>query len=136
MSAENNATVRRMEQAVATGDEATIDELCDPSLVDHTPAPDQEPTLAGLKATYALYRQAFPDIAIDLEAVVAEGDDAATRWTAVGTHQGEFFGVAPTGRQITVRGMNFYRLRDGRVTDIWTQFDGLGMMEQLGALPS
>ena len=135
MSEQSGAIIRRFEHAVATNDGATIDELCAPELVDHTPVGGQDPTLSGLKATYDLYRQAFPDIAIDLEAVVVDDEDAATRWTAVGTHRGEFFGVAPTGNRVSIPGMNFYRLMDGRITDIWTQSDGLGLMDQLGSLP-
>jgi steroid delta-isomerase-like uncharacterized protein len=134
-SEENKAAVRRFEHAFAANDVATIDELCDPGLVEHNPVPGQPPTLAGFKATIAMYKSIFPDLGIDLGALTGDGDLVATRWTATGTHRADFFGVPATGKRIEVEGMNFYRLAGGRITEVWTQFDGLGMLQQLGALP-
>jgi steroid delta-isomerase-like uncharacterized protein len=131
----NNAIVHRFEEAFAANDVATIDELCDPNLVDHNPAPGQEPTLTGFKETIAQYKGIFPDSQVNLHAVIGEGDLVATHWTVTGTHEAEFFGVPATGRRVTVEGMNVYRLAGGKITDVWTQFDGLGLMQQLGALP-
>lgn len=136
MSEQNNALVRRFEQAFADNDVATIDELCDPALVDHNPAPGQEPTLAGFKETIAGYKAQFPDAESVIEAVVAEGGDVATRWSITATHDHEAFGVPATGKHLAAEGMNFYRLADGRITDVWTQFDQLGLLQQLGAIPS
>jgi predicted ester cyclase len=68
--------------------------------------------------------------------VIADGDTVATRWTGAGTHQGELMGIPPTGKRIRVEGMNFYKLSNGRVTDLWTQYDGVGMLQQLGAMPA
>lgn len=136
MPEDNKAIVHRFEIAFASNDVATIDELCDPKLVDHNPAPDEQPTLAGFKNTIAAYTTVFPDMQVDVQSVVGDGDQVATRWTVTGTHKEEFFGIPATGKEITVEGMNFYRLQGGRITDVWTQFDGLGMMGQLGALPS
>ena len=58
----------------------------------------------------------------------------ATRWVLTGSQQQAFMGIPASGQRIRVEGMNFYRLKDGRVTDIWTQFDGAGLMQQLGAV--
>ncbi len=128
--------ITRFEDAFRAGDQAPIDELCDPGLVDHNPAPDQEPTLAGFKQKVAGFKATFPDIEEDLQDIIASGDTVATRWVVTGSQQQEFMGIPATGQVIRVEGMNFYRLKDGRVTDIWTQFDGLGMMQQLGAIPA
>ena len=136
MSGENNEIVERFEAAFGANDVATIDELCDPGLVDHNPAPEQKPGLAGFKDTIAMYKLTFPDSEVTVQHVVGEGDLVATHWTVTGTHQAEFFGVPATGRKATVEGMNVYRLAGGRITDVWTQFDALGLMGQLGALPS
>ena len=136
MPEDNNAIVHRFEKAFAANDVATIDALCDLALVDHNPAPGQAPTLSGFKATIAAYKAIFPDLQVDVEAVIGERDLAASRWSVVGTHKAEFFGVPATGKRVKVEGMNFYRLRGGKITDVWTQFDGLGLMQQLGALPS
>jgi steroid delta-isomerase-like uncharacterized protein len=128
--------ITRFEFAFRGGDEATIDELCDPGLVDHTPAPDQEPTLAGFKEKVAGFKSVFPDLEEDLEDIIASGDTVATRWVVTGSQQLEFMGIPASGQKVRVEGLNFYRLKDGRVTDIWTQFDGVGLMQQLGALPA
>ena len=135
MSGENNQIVERFEAAFGANDVATIDELCDPGLVDHNPAPDQKPGLAGFKDTIAMYKTILPDSQVTVHHVIGEGDLVATHWTVSGTHQAEFFGVPATGRKVTAEGMNVYRLAGGRITDVWTQFDGLGLMVQLGALP-
>jgi steroid delta-isomerase-like uncharacterized protein len=89
-----------------------------------------------VKETIATYKAIFPDSQLDIQAVIGESDLVATRWTVTGTHKAEFFGVPATGKRVTVEGMNFYRLSGGKITDVWTQFDGLGLMQQLGALPS
>ena len=108
----------------------------DPGLVDHNPAPDHELTLAGFKQKVADFKAISPDLEEDLQDVIASGDIVATRWVVTGSQQREFIGVPATGQTIRVEGMNFYRLKNGRVTDIWTQFDGVAMMQQLGALPT
>jgi steroid delta-isomerase-like uncharacterized protein len=133
---DNIEIITRFEHAFRVGDQATIDELCDPGLVDHNAAPDHEPTLAGFKQKVAGFAAIFPDLEEDLQDIIAGGDTVATRWVVTGSQQLEFMGISPAGQLIRVEGMNFYRLEDGRVTDIWTQFDGVGMMQQLGAIPA
>ena len=132
----NVEIITRFEHAFRAGDEATIDELCDPGLVEHNPAPGEEPTLAGFKQKVAGFKAIFPDIGEELQDIIASGDTVATRWVVTGTQQREFMGIPASGQAIRVEGMNFYRLKDGRVTDIWTQFDGVAMMQQLGAIPA
>jgi steroid delta-isomerase-like uncharacterized protein len=131
---DNIEIITRFEHAFRAGEEATIDELCDPGLVDHNPAPDQEPTLAGFKQKVAGYTALFPDLEQDLQDIIASGDTVATRWVVSGSLQQEFMGIPAAGQRIRVEGMNFYRLKDGRVTDVWAQSDALGMMQQLGAI--
>ena len=125
--------ITRFEHGFRAADQATIDALSDPGLVDHNPAPGHEPTLAGFKAKVAEFKALFPDIKEDLLDVVASGDTVATRWVVTGSLQQEFMGIPAAGQAIRVEGMNFYRLRDGRVTDVWTQFDAAALMQQLGA---
>ena len=71
----------------------------------------------------------------DLRDVISSGDTVATRWVLTGSQRQDFMGVPAAGQAIRVEGMNFYRLKDGRVTDLWTQFDGVALMRQLGATP-
>ena len=131
---DNIEIITRFEHAFRAGDQATIDKLCDPGMVDHNPAPDQEPTLAGFKRKVAGYAAMFPDLEEDLQDIIASGDTVATRWVVTGSLQQEFMGIPAAGQRIRVGGMNFYRLEDGRVTDIWAQSDALGMLQQLGAI--
>jgi steroid delta-isomerase-like uncharacterized protein len=129
----NIEIITRFEQ-FRGGDPVTIDELCDPRLVDHNPAPDHEPTLADFKQKVVGFNASFPDIEYHLQDIIASGDTVATRWVVTGSLQEDFMGITAAGQTIQVEGMNFYRLKDGRVTDIWTQFDGVAMMRQLGAI--
>ena len=133
---DNIEIITRFEPAFRAADLATIDELCHPGLVDHNPAPDHEPTLAGFKQKVAFFKATFPDLEEDLQDIIASGDTVATRWVVTGSQQREFMGIPAAGQRIRVEGMNFYRLEDGRVTDIWAQSDALGMLQQLGAIPA
>ena len=133
---DNIEIIRRFEHSFRAADQTTIDELCDPGLVDHNPAPDHGPTLAGFKQKVAGFKAMFPDIGEDLQDIIACGDTVATRWVVTGSLQQEFMGIPASGQAVRVEGMNFYRLKDGRVTDIWTQFDGVAMLQQLGAIPA
>ena len=83
-----------------------------------------------------MYRTAFPDMRITIEDQVAEGDKVVTRWTASGTHQGDLMGIDPTGRRATVTGITIDRISGGKVEETWTNFDAMGMMQQLGVIPS
>jgi steroid delta-isomerase-like uncharacterized protein len=130
---DNINIITRFEHAFRAADQATIDELADPRLVDHNPAPDHDPTLAGFKKKVLGFNAIFPDITEDLQDIIASGDTVATRWIVTGSLQQEFMGIPATGQRIRVEGMNFYRLEEGRVTDIWTQFDAVGMMQQIGS---
>jgi steroid delta-isomerase-like uncharacterized protein len=134
--ANNIEIITRFELGFRAGDQETIDELCDPGFVDHNPPPDHESTLAGFKEKIAYMCSCFPDLEEELLDIVGSDDTVATRWVLTGSLQAEFMGIPAGGQSIRVEGMNFYRLRYGRVTDIWTQFDGLGMMQQLGAIPA
>jgi steroid delta-isomerase-like uncharacterized protein len=89
----------------------------------------------NFKAFAVTLRGAFPDWHTTLEEMIAEDDQVAERWTGRGTHQGEFQGIAPTGRQVTVPGFVFYRVASGKITEFRGLFDGLSMLQQLGAIP-
>lgn len=90
---------------------------------------------AGYLAVIAMMRAGFPDIQWTLEAMVAEADKVAARFTMRGTHRGAFFGVAPTGRAIAVQAMNLYRISGGQIIEEYGQPDMLGLLQQIGAAP-
>jgi len=79
---------------------------------------------------------AFTDGGITLEEIVAEGDMVVVRWRMHGTHTGEYMGVPPTGKVITNHGMSMYRIAGGKIVEDWAVMDMLGVMQQLGLVPS
>ena len=86
---------------------------------------------------YATYlRTAFPDIEIDDEDNIAQGDRVGMRWTMRGTHDGDFWGMAATGRKVEVTGMDVFRIADGRIQDAWIETDYMTLLRQLGMVPS
>ena len=83
-----------------------------------------------------MYRSAFPDVHMEIEDQIAEGDRVATRWVASGTHEGDLMGISPTGNRVTVAGTTIDRIADGQIAETWDNYDALGMMQQVGAIPS
>jgi len=135
--AHNKTIARRFNEEVwGTGDQAVLEELLDPDLVDHDALPGQGPGREGHKQILAAFRNAFPDLNVTTEDVVAEGEKVVSRWTARGTHQGELLGIAPTGNGVTIKGIDVLRVAEGRIVERWSQFNGLEMMQQLGAVPT
>ncbi len=101
--------------------------------IDHGPTGETrgpEGPKEGLKTLH----NAFPDLEITIDELIAEGDTVALRSTQRGTHEGEFMGIEPTGKQIEVENMVFARFEDGKVVERWIQSDRLGLMQQLGAV--
>ncbi|MFQ5973153.1 MAG: ester cyclase [Alphaproteobacteria bacterium] len=87
------------------------------------------------KRTFLPFFEGFPDLELSIEFMVAEGDMVALRWTAMGTHNGEFRGISATGRRINVTGIAVYRVSGGRIVELWSQPDALGLLRQIGAIP-
>ena len=137
MSEENKAIFRRYVEEV--GNEGNLD-LVDEIFSDYAShQPDGSVLERGpedVKRFMGEFRSAFPDFHTTIEDQIAEDDKVVTRWTMRGTHEGEFRGIAPTGKQITVTGIGIFRFSDGKVVESWDNFDQLGMMQQLGVVPS
>ena len=138
MSAESNMALSRrvLDEAFNAGNIDVIDELVTTDFVNHDaalPAPMVGPDAA--KATIGGYRTAFPDLRITIEQQIADDQGVATRWSAKGTHQGDLMGMSPTGKQATVTGITIDRIVNGRIAESWTNWDTLGMLQQLGVVP-
>ncbi len=103
--------------------------------VDHDPAPDQAPGREGFKAFFQSLAAAFPDVHIEPAHVVADDDHVSIAYTLTGTHEGDFQGIAPTGRRIEARGVQIARFENGAIVERWGSSDELGIMQQLGAGP-
>lgn len=139
MSAEQNkATFRRYVEEVGNeGNLELADEIFDRYLAHQSDGSVLERGPQDVKRFMGEFRQAFPDFHTTIEDQIAEGDKVVTRWTMRGTHQSEFRGIAPTGKQITITGIGIFRFSDeGKVVESWDNFDQLGMMQQLGVVPS
>ena len=133
---ENKALVRRFVDEVINGlRPEAIDELVADGYAYHAPGMEIAGR-EGIAGVFAMLRAAFPDWHEDIEDLIAEGDKVVFRVTGRGTHQGEFQGVPPSGRPVTVAGTDIVRLEDGKLAEHWANFDQLGLMAQIGALPT
>lgn len=134
MSAENKAVVRRLfEDFWNNRERALADEIFAQSYIHHDPnTPEFGKGPDGQKKIFDLYTTAFPDSRFTIEQMIAEGDTVVTRWTVRGTHKGELLGNAPTSKQITLTGTNLCRLLGGKIVESWSNWDALGMFQQLG----
>jgi steroid delta-isomerase-like uncharacterized protein len=138
MSADTKAISRRfLEEAFNSGKLDVVDELVAPEFVNHDAAlPEPTVGIEAAKASINGYREAFPDLRLTVEQQLAEGELVTTRWSARGTHQGELMGMAATGKQAIVTGITIDRIVDGRLVESWTNWDTLGLMQQLGVIPA
>ena len=136
-AAENKALVREgVEEVWNKGNLQSVGRYFADDYIDRSPLPGQADGLDGYVRSVAMIRDAFPDLHLDLEDVVAEEEKVAFRYTMSGTHQGDFMGIPPTGKAFSVAGMIFARVAGGRFTERWSNLDTLGLMRQIGALPS
>lgn len=128
---------RVLEEMFGGGNYELAHELIADDAVGHDPA-QPEPTTGAAGEIEAArgYREAFPDLRMTVDQVIAEGQDVAIRWTARGTHKGDLFGIAPTGKEATVTGITIDRWADGKIVESFTNWDTLGLLQQLGAVPA
>jgi predicted ester cyclase len=133
-----SATARRFfDEIWSRGDFDLVDELFAPEYVGHPSGPEgivRGPE--GVKEYIGRLREGVPDLAMTVEDQVVDGDKVATRWTARGTHAGELLRAEPTGRTATVSGITIQRFgAEDRIVEGWTNWDMLGMVQQLGIVP-
>jgi steroid delta-isomerase-like uncharacterized protein len=118
-------------------DPSVFDELISSDYVGYDPAlPEPIRGPQGAKDNFKQYSDAFEGAHITVKDQIAEGDAVATRWEGRGRHTGELMGIPPTGKEIVVEGLNLTRLRDGKIVEEWSNWDTLGMLQQIGAIPS
>ena len=135
MSAENKAVVRRVLEAFNQGklDEGAA--YVAPDFVWHGPGFDVRGP-EGWKQMAGMYKSAFPDAVCTVDDQIAEGDKVVGRWTARGIHTGPLRSFPPTGRRVTLTGIDIFRIEDGKIAEEWSNADGLGLLQQLGIIPS
>jgi steroid delta-isomerase-like uncharacterized protein len=136
--AQDNATIIRrfVDEVITQGKIDSAAQYVWEDVVEQVPLPAQGPGLDGLKDALRVMRAGFPDIVFSIQEQIAEGDKVASRFEWTGTHKGEFLGVPATGRPVHVWGIVIDRLEKGRIKDTRIIMDTLGLMAQLGALPS
>ena len=132
----NKAIIARYVDATNRGELDVLDALVAADYVEHDPVPGQEPGLEGLKKAYAMFNTPFPDLAFVFEDIIAEGDLVVGRGVISGTHEGEFFGIAPSHKKVHWTGTRLFRLKDLKVTEGWVNIDMMGLMQQMGAIPA
>lgn len=133
---ENKAIVSDFIGALFTkGDPNAVDDYLAEDFVNNDPPFGASADREGMRSAGAMFRAVFPDWRSDVHLLVAEGDVVVEMFTATGTHTGaEIMGVAPSGRTVTLPGINIFRLRDGRIVERWGRLDDLGFLRQLGVI--
>jgi steroid delta-isomerase-like uncharacterized protein len=132
---DNKALVRDfIERVFERGEMAAVDELVADDFVPHTypGTTDRE----GLKRAMERVAQRLADARFTIEDLIAEGDLVAVRLTSGATQVGQFMGMPASGKRYEIEEIHVFRVRGGRITEHWHQFDQLGMMRQLGAMPA
>jgi steroid delta-isomerase-like uncharacterized protein len=136
--AQNKATVTRFYEAMNTNNMETIssaiDELVEPDALIRTPLPIGFTGARALKEIFAKLHQAYPDLHITLEDMVAEDDKVVSRNSVTGTHRGEYMGIQPTGKSVTYNEIFIMRFVNGRIAETWGVVDVLSQLRQLGAI--
>jgi steroid delta-isomerase-like uncharacterized protein len=131
------AVVRRnTEQVQGQGDFALFEELFSDDFVDHTPQPGTTPDKAGVRVLYKRLRAAFPDFRPEIHWQAVDGEIVTTFKVYHGTHDGDFLGIAPTGKTVAFETVDAMRVRDGKITDHWGVANLYSVLQQLEQLPS
>lgn len=108
-----------------------FEELCAPNFVKHAIPPSPDYGIEGSKQSVLMLRKALPDIKYTVDDMIEDGDKLVARWSAKGTHKGEFMGIPPTGKQVTFSGIEIIRVEDGKAVEEWEELDRAGLMQQL-----
>lgn len=119
----NEQAVRRFFAAFGAVDDATMDELLAPGFVAHGMAPGLSADTTGMKQLAALMHAGLQECRNEIGDVIAAGDKVAVRYSTHAIHGGDLFGTPPTGRAVTLTGIEIYRLADGRVAEFWGEYD-------------
>jgi steroid delta-isomerase-like uncharacterized protein len=140
MSAQENKEMMRrlLEEAFGEGKTEVVDELLHSDFVCYDPNSESGEIRGAetIKGEIEYFRNAVPDLTYSVEDQVAEGDKVVSRYTVSGTHQGEFFGIPGSGKRIEMTGINIDRFDEsGKLVEEWPEYDLLGAMRQMGAVP-
>ena len=135
---QNKALVRQfVEEVINQGNISMIDELLIPDFVEHEELPPGiPPGREAPKVLFTMLRSAFPDLKATIEHLIAEGDEVVLHMTWTGTHEGEFMGIPPTGKRISINVIDILGMAEGKCVEHWGVMDSMAMMQQLGVVPA
>jgi steroid delta-isomerase-like uncharacterized protein len=128
--------VGKLYEAFNAGDLRTLDALLADAFVEHEDTPGIPPTKEGLKQFVSMLRRAFPDALFQVADIAAEGDKVWARVVVTGTQRGEYFGIPPTGKSIRIEVFDICRIARNQIVEHWGLSDQMGLMRQLGVLPT
>jgi predicted ester cyclase len=135
LSAEEIRSIETLYRAFTDKNPGLLDEACTPDWQDIPLLPGQGPGPDGLKKLIPMFLKAFPDLKIIVHEIVGSSGHAGARCSIIGTHLGEIFGVAPTGKVVDVALHEFHHLNRGKITHTWHLEDWFGMLNYIGAWP-
>ncbi len=130
---ENIAAQENLGEGINAGNLDVIHEVFAPDVVDHDPAPDQGPGPDGFRHFFETLTTAFPDLQVTVDHMVADDENVCIAYQISGTHNGEFQGHAPSGKQVQARAVQIGRFRDGQIVERWGSTDLVTVLEQIGA---
>ena len=139
MSTEQNKSIVRrwIEEGWNAGNAGVVDQFYAPDVVQHDPgSPAPVTSSAALKQYVSVFLTAMPDLHFTVDDLLAEGDKVVWRFTARGTQTGPLMNLPPTGRTGESTGIVIFRLADGKIAEVWVNYDLLGLLQQLGAIPA
>ena len=133
----NKAIARRLFQEVLDErDLGVIPDIVAKNYVLHNLPPGLPKGIEGFREFIRMYHAGFPDLFIKIEELLGESDQVGVRWTGQATHGGPFMGIPPTEKKIQITGIALVRIEGGRIAEEWTEMDNLGMLRQVGVIPS
>ncbi|MGC2607385.1 MAG: ester cyclase [Silvibacterium sp.] len=130
---ENIETQKKFGEAVNSGKLEGLREVVAPNCVDHDSAPGQVRGPEGFVHFFTYFREAFPDLKVEPEALVADENNVTLAYTITGTHKGSFHGIPATGKKIKARGVQIGRFEKGKLVERWGSSDELGILKEIGA---
>ena len=133
---DNKSIAREFIDALFTkGDLGAVDRLLSTDFINHDPPFGASAGREGMRAAATIFRSACPDWHTDSPFLVSEGDLVVEPFSACGTHTGELMGIVGQGQELTLKGINIFRVRNGQIVERWGRLDELGLLHQLGLVP-
>jgi steroid delta-isomerase-like uncharacterized protein len=136
MSDDPKSLLRGFYAEMSAGNIDAVDRYIADDFVEHEEFPGISPDKKGVKQFFAMMHAAFPDMRMEADEIVQEGDMLCARATFSGTHQAEFLGIPASAKRVEVALFDMLRIRDGQAVEHWGLMDAMTMMQQLGAVPA